>query len=352
MQMQVTEYRAQVKACPSDNTDTRGAFPVGVKAASVQYGPMLRAWAVYLHSWHLLPCARTCQILSDLLGTTFSQASLHTALQESSTLLDPALDLIKAGLIEGTILHNDETGFRVAGKRWWLHVVATKQLTWYEAHRNRGPKATNAIGILPQLKGVSIHESLVSYLQYGCQHALCNAHYLRELTFVHEPYQQDWAKAMKDLLLEIKAEVELARAQGMKHLSVERCVAYETRYEQIVTHTLAARPPPERLADTRGRPPAGDEVRKLLCRLHDYQEMILRFLHQFEVPFDTNLAEQDLRMMKVQQKISGSFRTAEGATLFCRLRSYLSTLRKQGVHLLTALHHVFLGSPLLPSLGR
>ncbi len=351
MHIEVTEYCAQVKVCPGCQTETRAAFPMGVKAAAVQYGPMIRAWAVYLQCWHLLPYARTCQILSELLGTSFSQASLQTALQEGSEHLDLALSLMKAGLINGAVLHNDETGFRVAGQRWWMHVASTTQLTWYEAHRNRGPKATDAIDILPRFQGVSVHDSLVSYLQYGCQHAPCNAHYLRELTFVQEQYHQDWAMQMKALLVEIKAEVARAREQGMHHLSAERRGAYETRYEHIVMHALAAHPPPERLAGTRGRPPRGDEVRNLLCRLRDYQPMILRFLHQFEVPFDNNLAEQDLRMMKVQQKVSGSFRTSEGAIIFCRLRSYLSTLRKQGVHLLTALHHVFLGSPLLPSLG-
>lgn len=351
LQMQVTEYRAQVKACPGCQAETRAAFPVGIKAAAVQYGPMTRALAVYLQCYHLLPYARTCQILSDVLGTTFSQASLQSALQEGSQQVAPVLDLIKAGLRNAAVLHNDETGMRVARQRWWLHVAATDQLTWYEAHQNRGAKATNAIGILPMFKGVSVHDSLVSYLQYDCLHALCNAHYLRELIFVEEYSQQDWATAMKELLLEIKAHVDLARSQGLEQLPPGVCADYEARYESIVTHALAAHPPPERLEGTRGRPRRGDEVRNLLCRLRDYQPLILRFMHQFIVPFDNNLAERDLRMMKVQQKISGGFRTCDGATIFCRLRSYLSTLQKQGVHLLTALRHVFLGAPLLPSLG-
>ena len=155
---------------------------------------------------------------------------------------------------------------------------------------------------------------------------------------------------MKELLLEIKAQVDLARALGKAVLPRALRQEYEARYLQLLEQGIAANPPPQRKKGTRG-PLRGDEVRNLLHRLRVYQALILRFMHQFIVPFDNNLAEQDIRMMKVQQKISGCFRTPEGATIFCRLRTYLSTMRKQDVHLLTALQQVFLGSPLLPSLG-
>ena len=351
LHLQVTEYRAQVKTCPGCQRETRAAFPAGLKATSVQYGPQVRALAVYLHSFHLLPAARTCQLLSALLGTTFSQGSLQAAMQEGSQNVEQALQVIKTGLINAAVLHNDETGMRVAKHCWWVHVAATARLTWYQAHRKRGKEACDAIGILPHFMGVSVHDSLVSYLQYGCEHALCGAHYLRELTYVYEHHQQDWAKELKALLLEMKAEVDAARQQGADHLPQGVRQSYEARYEQIVAQALQRHPPPQRLAGTNGRPKVGDETRKLLCRLRDYQALILRFLHQFNVPFDNNQAERDLRMMKVRQKISGCFRTPQGIEAFCRLRSYLSTIAKQGVHLLTALHHVFLGSPLLPALG-
>ncbi len=350
-QLQVTEYRTEVKRCPCCQRETRADFPPGIKAAAVQYGPMVRALAVYLQCCHLVPYARTCQILSDLLGTSLTQASVQAALQEGSERVEPMLTLIKEGLISGDILHNDETGVRIAGKRLWLHVATTAQLTWYQWHTHRGKQAADAIGILPRFQGVSIHDSLLSYLQYDCRHALCNVHYLRELTYVQEQYQQPWAKEMKDLLREIKAQVTLARSQQQESLPQPLRAAYEARYGQIVTQALAAHPPPVRVKGTRGRPPRGDEVRNLLCRLQDYRELILRFMYQFEVPFDNNLAEQALRMMKVQQKISGGFRTTEGATIFCRLRSYLATMRKQGVHHLTALQQLFLGSPIFPSQG-
>jgi transposase len=350
LRLQVTEYRAQVKVCPCCQHETRAAFPDGLQPAAVQYGPMTRALAVYLQCVHLLPYARTCQILSDLLGTTFSQASLQAALQCGSRQVQEALDVIKQGLVGSQVMHNDETGFRVAGHGLWLHVAATSQLTYYQSHQKRGKEATDAIGILPQFHGISVHDSWASYLHYACTHALCNVHYLRELTFISERYKQKWADEMKDLLQEIKAQVELARAQGKAVLPRAMRQEYEARYLRLVEQGIAANPPPARKKGTRG-PLRGDDVRNLLHRLRDYQALILRFMHQFIVPFDNNLAEQDVRMMKVQQKIAGCFRTPEGATIFCRLRSYLSTMRKQGIHLLTALHAVFLGSPLLPSLG-
>jgi hypothetical protein len=348
--LQVTEYRAQVKVCPCCQQETRAALPAGLEPAAVQYGPMTRALAVYLQCLHLLPYARTCQILSDLLGTTFSQASLQAALQSASQQVEEALGAIKTGLIGSQVMHNDETGFRVAGQRLWLHVAATSQLTYYQYHQKRGKAATDAIGILPHFQGISVHDSWASYLEYACVHALCNVHYLRELTFIAEHYKQQWAQEIKDLLLEIKAQVDLARAQGKAVLPRAMRQEYEERYLRLVEQGIAANPPLQRKKGTRG-PLRGDEVRNLLHRLRVYQALILRFMHQFIVPFDNNLAEQDVRMMKVQQKISGCFRTPGGAAIFCRLRSYLSTMRKQGVHLLTALHHVFLGSPLLPALG-
>ncbi len=348
--LHVTEYRAQVKVCPCCQRETRATFPEGIKAASVQYGPNTKALAVYLQSMHLLPFARTCQILHDLLGTSFSQASLQAALQESATMIGPALRQIKAGLQKSPLLHNDETGFRVDKKRQWLHVASTTWLTYYESHAKRGKEATDAIGILPTFEGTSIHDTFASYQQYACTHALCNAHYLRELTFIHEHYQQPWAKEIKDLLLEIKASVQAARLAGMTSLPISVREDFERRYTDLVQQGMAANPAPERKKGQRGALPQGD-VRNLLHRLRLYQEQILRFMHDFVVPFDNNQAENDLRMMKLRQKISGCFRTPEGTTIFCRLRSYLSTLQKQGIHLLTALRHVFLGSPLLPSIG-
>lgn len=347
--LQVTEYRAQVKVCPCCQSETRAEFPKGIKAASVQYGPNTKALAVYLHCIQFLPLARSCQLLNDLLGTSLSQASVLAACRESAKELGPIVERIKTGLQSGSLLHTDETGFRVDKKRWWLHVACTRFLTVYLAHVKRGKEATDAMGILPAFHGTSVHDTLASYQQYGCLHALCNAHYLRELTFIHEHYKQPWAKEIKELLLEIKTSVGEARDQGKTCLSQSIELEFLDRYTRLVEQGFAANPPPERKTGQRGALRQGD-ARNLLLRLRQYQDQILRFMHDFGVPFENNQAESDLRMMKLRQKISGCFRTPEGVAVFCSLRSYLSTMQKQGIHLLTALRSVFLGAPLLPPL--
>jgi transposase len=205
------------------------------------------------------------------------------------------------------------------------------------------------MGILPHFLGTSVHDSLASYLHYRCIHALCLVHYLRELTFIFEHFEQLWAKEMKTLLLSIKACVQRAREQGMTSLPQATKQDFERRYMQLVQTGMAANPPPQKPTGKRGAPKKSDAL-NLLIRLHQYQDLILRFMHDFHVPFDNNQAESDLRMMKLRQKISGCFRTEAGVAIFCDLRSYLSTMQKQGVHLLTALRSAIIGSPLLPPL--
>ncbi len=154
---------------------------------------------------------------------------------------------------------------------------------------------------------------------------------------------------MKDLLLDMKAEVERAKASGKHELDVLMLAGFLRRYEEILEEGYQANPPaPPPEKRTRGRPKQSP-ARNLLDRLSLGKWAVLRFLHDFAVPFDNNLAERDLRMIKVQQKVSGCFRTQEGVAMFCRIRSYLSTLRKQGLELLSALEHTLSGHPLLPA---
>jgi transposase len=216
--LQVTEYQAQVKACPCCQTETRAALPEGMIPASVQYGPQIRALAVYLTIFQLMPVARVSQLLSDVFHTTFSQATVLAACQKSAQRLTPVLQQIKTALQNSRVLHNDETGFRVLKKRWWLHVACTKEFTLYLAHPKRGDEALKTMEILPGYQGTSVHDSLSMYLSYPCLHALCVAHYLRELTFAHEQFHQSWAGQMQYLLRTIHLQVGHARAEGMDHL--------------------------------------------------------------------------------------------------------------------------------------
>jgi transposase len=347
--LQVTEYQVEVKACPCCQAETRAQLPDGVTVACAQDGPNVKTLAVYLAWVHLLPLARVCQILADLFGTTCSQASVLAACQQSATSLLPVLQRIKTALQSSQVIHNDETGLRVNHKRWWLHVAATCWFTLYLAHPKRGKDATEAMGSLPSFRGISVHDSLICYLHYQCLHAWCVVHYLRELTFIYEHYGQGWAKEMKALLLEIKAAVEQARQQGSTSLSQLSQQEFEQRYRQLVQSGLAANPPPAKRPGQRGTPKKSEAL-NLLRRRQRSQDLILRFRQDFEVPCDNNQAESDLRMMKLRQKIAGGFRTEAGVSLFCDLRSYLSTMRKQGVDLLTALRSAMVGSPLLPPL--
>jgi transposase len=222
-------------------------------------------------------------------------------------------------------------------------------LTYYAWHARRGNAATDEIGILPEYQGIAVHDHWKSYFLYQCRHALCNAHHLRELEFVVEQFNQRWAQKMVNLLLYSKELVEKAKAVGQKQIARSERTKIEQWYEQLIAEGLTANPPPPNnpLLGKPGRQKRSKPA-NLVERLRDYRRETLLFVHDFRVPFENNLAERDLRMMKVQQKISGTFRSSEGASAFCRIRSYISTVRKQGVSVIDALSSVFDGRPLLP----
>ena len=372
--LEVTEHQSLRKRCVGCGTTTAGAFPEGV-TQPVQYGPRIKALGVYFQAYQLLPLERTSEALADLFGASLSVGTLKTALRAASQTLLPVEAQIRAALIQSPVAHFDETGVQIDGKLRWLHVTATPRLTFYQPHDKRGREALESIGILPDFTGWAIHDFFGSYLKYPCRHGQCNAHLLRELTYIEERFEQPWALQFKQLLKDAKAEVEQAKAAGAAALGVRRVNAFEKRYGRIVAEGLAVqRDPPSLFRNRRGRPTEPPRVaeggdpepilgprkrgrkaqtppKNLLDRLRKHSQGILAFLREFQVPFDNNLAERDLRMMKVQQKISGCFRTMDGAQDFSRLRGYISTLRKQGLPVLTSLEQVFRGDPRLPDLS-
>jgi transposase len=348
VRLRITEHQALHVQCPSCWAVSVGPFPPEAPSRA-QYGPRLRALAVYLVEQQLVPYARVRALLADLFGTYVSRGTLVAWVQQGATALEPVDAQIKAALTRVPVLHNDETGVRQAGTLAWAHVTSTRRLTHYAVHAKRGSEATEAIGILPAFTGVSVHDGWVGYRAHtGCRHALCNIHHLRELTFLEEQYQQAWAKDLKALLLEMKAAVEQARVVGLRQLPSTTRTAFVTRYQALLATGHAANPPPERRPRQRGRVKQ-TPAQNLLERLWLGQDQVLAFLDDLSIPFDNNQAERDLRMLKVQQKISGAFRSAAGAAAFSRLRGYLSTLNKQGVALLAALETLFIGEPLYPS---
>ena len=264
---------------------------------------------------------------------------------------------VEAAIVErlqqSPVVYFDETGLRVEARTQWLHVASTPELTHYGVHAKRGTEAMDALGILPQFEGTAVHDHWKPYFQYPCPHALCNAHHLRELTYVQEQYAQGWAQDMMALLLEAKAAVEATPTNALGGQSKRRRTL-ESRYDAILAQGLAANPsppPPAASAPKKRGRPKQSKPKNLLDRLRDYKPQVLAFVTNPLVPFDNNQGERDIRMTKVRQKISGTFRPQHGAQSFCRIRGYISTVRKHHLNVMQALQSTFLAQPLMPWAG-
>lgn len=355
VRIEVTEHQAEVKTCPGCGQQVKGDFPSDA-TQPVQYGPRLKAQASYLNNYQFIPLARTCELLGDFYGHTPSEAFV---LDANATLVDqaePSLATIKQQLIAADVAHFDESGLRVEDRLNWLHVASTNQLTYYAVHPKRGQVGMKALGILPEFKGRAVHDHWKSYFTFdNCQHALCNAHHLRELQFVLDQYEQNWAREMAQLLLDIKDEVHEAPL-NQTTLSPELLAHFEQRYNELIAQGLEANPPPadpppracgEHSRTKRGRKKQSPP-KNLLDRLQQFKPQVLAFMYDFRVPFDNNSAERDVRMVKVKQKVSGTFRTRTGAETFCAIRSYISTVRKHGRNVLDAIHDALTGNPFVP----
>jgi transposase len=346
----VVEHQAERKHCPSCQQVSTAAFPELVRAP-VQYGPTIGAIAVYLTQQQLLPLARACEVMEDLLGIAMSEGTLCELIGRCAKTLAPVEEQVKQALVEADVIHQDETGLYVAGSRYWMHVTSTASLTHYQVHESRGQDALEAIGILPRFAGTSVHDGWGSYFLYDCDHALCLVHLLRELTFLEEQEQLQWAKELKDLFLDMKEATEQARQQGKLWLDPLEVLDWQVRFLELLAQADQAHPPATAPPGHRGRVKQS-AARNLLDRLRKHQSAVMAFLEDLRVPFDNNQAERDIRMVKVQQKVSGGFRSLLGAQAFCRIRGYLSTLRKQGRPLLSALQAALGGHPVLPSFQR
>lgn len=353
--VEVTEHQVGTKQCPRCGCATRGEFPAWV-TQPVQYGCGLLSLLVYLVVFQMLPWQRTRELLADLYGVKIGGGTLAAAVARCFAGLAGTAARIREALQQAKVVGFDETGVRINGKLFWWHTASTPELTQYHVHARRGREGMDAGGILPEFGGRAIHDGWGSYAAYGCEHGLCNAHHLRELTYLVEREGQEWAAELIEVLVLAQRRVEEARAAGAQELDAVTREVIETEYRRLVQVGWEANPAtaepasPPPASPKRGRP-AQSKARNLLSRLERYERETLAFVYDFDVPFENNQSERDLRMMKVQQKISGGFRSEEGAHSFGRIRGYLSTMRKQAQPMLTAIENVFLGHPVVPSLS-
>ncbi len=345
---QVTEHRTRQLRCTCGQLH-QSQFPENVTEV-VQYGPNVRALAVHLTEGQLLPLGRSAQLITQLFALTVSPATVLAWIGEASARLRPNVERIAQALIAVPVAHADESGLRVASRLHWLHTVASDTLTWYGVHAKRGMLAITEHGILPKRIATLVHDCWRPYWQLDCEHALCNAHLLRELTFLHETSGQSWPKRMMGLLTRAHKRCETARQDDRTALSARQIRRIFTHYEAILLDAHARNPHALRHNKRRGRVKQ-TQAFNLLCRMREHTAEVLRFVTDLRVPFTNNLGERAIRMPKVKQKISGCFRTLNGAQNFCTIRSYLDTMHKQGHNLFEVLRLTFMGQAPIPDSG-
>jgi transposase len=352
LQFEVTEHHAKQAICACGHVHT-AEFPAGVRA-TVQYGPRAQAAMVHLNLNHAVSVQRTAALMKDLFGLSVSQATVIKAAVASAAILQPTVDAIGQGAVNADVLHADETGLRVTKKLHWLHVLATDTLTWMGCHPKRGGEAFDALALLQQFKGVLVHDGWMPYKALQCQHALCNAHHLRELTYLLEEQDHAWAGDMIELLTHANHLDNHNCADGQSPNYKSQKYQAEIRelrdlYEAILAQAQTDNPVVSSTGK-RGRPKQS-KATNLLGRLRDYRDDVWRFMTQPDVPFTNNLAEQTVRMPKVKQKVSGCFRTLPGAQTYCVIRSYCATMHKQGANVFDSLVAAFKGATPQPCFG-
>jgi transposase len=345
--IQIIEHQRLAKQCPCCGQRNQGQWPTHL-TGNVQYGRRFKAFCLYLLNYQLLPYERTGELLATLLGYQPGGGTLQSILEQAYEALEPIEPAIKEPIRAAPVAHADETSIRVEGRTQWLHVGSTLTYTYYYWSQYRGQKAHQADGLLPAYGGILMHDAYRSYFVHSYRHALCNAHLLRELQAIYEADQsQRWSWQMMRLLRTAWTLVKSAQEAGQTRLPDHQRNRLLALFEQLLNRADQQVPRNHRRPGQRGRI-AQSAARNLLDRMIEHKAAYLRFVTDFRVPFDNNLAERDLRMGKLQQKISGCFRTENGANIFCRIRGYISTLRKQGHDLLPALLSLWTDTPFIP----
>jgi transposase len=349
IQMEVTEYQAHTLVCEGCETVNKGLFPKSINA-SVQYGDKLKSTIGYLHSYQMIPYERIIEMIENLTSHTMATGSIYNFLNSHYDALDHFETELKQVLLKENVVHSDETGVNVKGTLHWIHVASSSAMTYYMLHPQRGRVAMDDMEIIPNYGGCLVHDHWTPYNQYSnCEHSYCNAHLLRELKGITEKDNFAWSKEMYALLSTMNQVVHQAKEDYKDHLSSKQIKKFTEQYEEIIQSAQHCYPPPDpTLKPKRGRPKQ-DKGKNLLDRFSKYQDETLRFLSDFQVPFTNNQAERDLRMIKVKEKVSGSFASFRGGEIFARIRSYISTLKKNNLPVLHGLRDALNGNPFIPS---
>lgn len=332
--MKVTEYQGEIIEDPAGN-QWAANFPEGINNPT-QYGNEVKAQSVYMSQFQLIPQRRVTDFFNDQLGLPVSKASVQNFNQAAYNMLEDFEVWAKRILLNSPLNHADETGVNVNSDRFWFHLLSNDKVALYQVDEKRGSEAMNRMGILPHYKGILCHDHWKPYYKYDCIHSLCNSHHVRELERAWEQDDQKWAKRMKNLLEKINVLVKKSKTGKLSEKQIEY---YLKRYRTILVQ--GENECPAAISNGQRGRTKQSKSKNLLNRLRDFENDVLLFMKVSIVPFTNNIAENDLRMTKVQQKISGCFRSFNGAKIFCRIRSYLVTCRKNGVSPTEALRLLF-----------
>ena len=336
IQIEVTEHRIIEKKCTQCGKKTKSVFPKAL-VQEAQYGNGIKSLGVYLQNYHMIPYARCVEIIYDLTAHKLSQGSLANFQSRMHTKLEPFQAKLKNLLLQSPVLNVDETGARLNGKLNWMHVTSTDLLSYFGFHSKRGKQAIDSFNILPIYKGIITHDRFGPYFKYSCEHSLCNAHILRELLYLWETKKLKWAKDLSNLLVNVHHN----QKQG-KEFSAENYKNILKRFEELIKPTIASYNTIYKKT----------KAEKLAFALEKHKHLFLKFIKQKEVCFDNNLAERDLRMIKVKQKVSGCFRQYSYAQYFARIRSYITTLKKNQQNILSNINNALNDDYFLPVLGE
>jgi transposase len=342
--LKCTQYDSHRIICPRCGKVCRGRFPAHI-TSEVQYGENIAATVVYLINYQFLPYKRTVELIRSLFNVSLSQGTVYNMCSRADYALEDVSKKVDEALKKSSVIHCDESGLRVCGMLYWLHLVSNKYFTAYSCQKQRGKLGMEEMGILNEYKGCAEHDGWLPYFLFACAHALCNVHHIRELIAVFENFQQNWAKDMIEVLLNGNEAVKRAVAEGKTRLSDYMLKKLNDRYDAAIAAGLEVNP------SLPGARPGREKNTKrgaLVRRLQRDKAETLAFLYNFEIPFDNNQAERDIRMIKAKQKISGGFRSLDGAEIFCRIRGYLSTMQKQGFDLFEAVRSVCRLDPIQP----